>query len=375
MPSLAICYLVKLSWLLLLWICLFECAENAHAHQVRPGLMEANVVGEPCDDAAATGRHALARTLNGKGIQSNPSLAICYLVRQAALVQLNLSLVDLYHNVIPSNPNADVLLFSPSDSGITETDMNSIILYEGKERKRLRFVHVPDMHWNVPTWLWDPTDLWMYIHDDKKHVIGYRLMCRFFTLGLFEIVDSMGYDYVLRLDTDSHILSPIQYDMAALMHDRKYTYAWRMGQHEGHKWLLGFAETIRMYVAMYNVPVDYFLDFYQIQTISDLTLEVMATSITFYNNFFLTRVSFWREKKVLHFLNFLDRVGGIFTHRWGDAVTQTTAVALFLDRYKDVPEFTRFAYQHRTRVGKDKHDRGVGWWTKIEGPYGRQERG
>jgi hypothetical protein len=43
----------------------------------------------------------------------------------------------------------------------------------------------------------------------------------------------------------------------------------------------------------------------------------------FYNNFHVTRPSFWRRPEVLETLRAVDRHGGIFFGRWGDAPLQT----------------------------------------------------
>merc|ERR1711988_1768266 len=43
----------------------------------------------------------------------------------------------------------------------------------------------------------------------------------------------------------------------------------------------------------------------------------------YFTNFFVTKVSWWRQESVQLFLSAVDRNGGIYRHRWGDAPIQT----------------------------------------------------
>ena len=50
--------------------------------------------------------------------------------------------------------------------------------------------------------------------------------------------------------------------------------------------------------------------------------------VGFYNNFFITKVSFWRSAPVKRFLESVDQSGFIYTRRWNDILWQTSAVQI-----------------------------------------------
>jgi len=68
----------------------------------------------------------------------------------------------------------------------------------------------------------------------------------------------------------------------------------------------------------------------------------------FYNNFFISKVSFWHKPEVQRFLDHIDREGVIYTLRWNDILWQSTAVQMFMPR-RQVHMFDDFTYEHATR--------------------------
>ena len=53
-------------------------------------------------------------------------------------------------------------------------------------------------------------------------------MIRFYTLGIWEVVRSEGYEYVMRMDEDSFIWSPIRYNLFAFMERQGLEYGYRL---------------------------------------------------------------------------------------------------------------------------------------------------
>lgn len=54
----------------------------------------------------------------------------------------------------------------------------------------------------------------------------------------------------------------------------------------------------------------------------------------FRSNFEIADMSFWRSKKYEDYFNHLDRAGGFFYERWGDAPVHSIALGLFEDKSK-----------------------------------------
>lgn len=54
----------------------------------------------------------------------------------------------------------------------------------------------------------------------------------------------------------------------------------------------------------------------------------------FWSNFEIADMTFWRSKAYKDYFDHLDRAGGFFYERWGDAPVHSIALALFEDRNK-----------------------------------------
>ena len=67
----------------------------------------------------------------------------------------------------------------------------------------------------------------------RAYSTGYRHMLRFYTLGLWELVASEGYAFVMRMDEDSLIWSPIEYNLFEFMEQYDIGYAFRVDAFEG----------------------------------------------------------------------------------------------------------------------------------------------
>ncbi|KAL7005165.1 hypothetical protein EMMF5_005274 [Cystobasidiomycetes sp. EMM_F5] len=65
----------------------------------------------------------------------------------------------------------------------------------------------------------------------------------------------------------------------------------------------------------------------------------------FWSNFEIGSLSLWRSQAYLDFFSYLDRAGGFFYERWGDAPVHSIAAALFLD-FDQIHYFYDIAYRH-----------------------------
>ena len=76
-------------------------------------------------------------------------------------------------------------------------------------------------------------------------------MCRFFAIGLWPLVSGLGYTWVMRLDEDSNIWSPVPYDnLFELMATRGLQYGYRLStmdhefatQNKLHKFIADYVQ-------------------------------------------------------------------------------------------------------------------------------------
>lgn len=64
-----------------------------------------------------------------------------------------------------------------------------------------------------------------------------------------------------------------------------------------------------------------------------------------FNNFEMSALKFWKSEQYQTYINHVDRAGGFYYHRWGDAPIKTAAVFLLLPE-SEIRLLTGFQYKH-----------------------------
>jgi hypothetical protein len=171
----------------------------------------------------------------------------------------------------------------------------------------------------------------------------YRLMCRWWLVHFPKY--TKGYDYVMRLDDDSFIEEPVP-DLFEWMNDNKYIYTSNIlnidcgiccyGMKDFfEKHFSNKKEIIDKLFIEKDIPSKTFqlFKFRSLLSIMNNTMKIednlkLPMPIMFYNNFFITKTSFWERTDVKALVDKVDKDGSIFYYRWGDAPLQTIIVKL-----------------------------------------------
>jgi alpha 1,2-mannosyltransferase len=169
----------------------------------------------------------------------------------------------------------------------------------------------------------------------------------------------------MRLDEDSFVWSAMQYNVEQYMLSKGLVYAYRMMNAEDPKMVRGLIEAVRAWLLMTPAVSPRGL----LAHCGNLTSAAWDRDI-FYNNFFVTRVGFWMQPHVQSFLRFLDRTGGMYELRHGDAPIHTIAVELFAHP-AEVYKMQDFTYEH-ARFYDDGCLHGGGFVAGSEDPEGQQ---
>ena len=196
---------------------------------------------------------------------------------------------------------------------------------------------MPSRFWRLPSYLSiEDHPTWSH----PQYSVGYRHMARWYALHLFTFCAEAGYEWVLRLDEDSFVWSPVRFDLAQHMEQGGFVYGYRAFTHDYPTVTRGFPEAVRAYLVMSGRQPTFLLKHCSPQTLDGLTAAGWSRA-GYYNNFFITKTAFWRRADVQRFLKFMDRTGGVYTQRWGDLLIQSAAVQIFL-RETEVHQFTEF---------------------------------
>ena len=188
-------------------------------------------------------------------------------------------------------------------------------------------------------------------------------MIRFYAVQLFDILEIMGYDWFFRMDDDSFLHSNIDYNLFEFMETNRYEYGYRVDIRDAASSARGFGEAVVAYITAENISPTFFTEHLQIK---DLGLKVQVKNMIktclmrafpdgnkyqlslpakqydlwgYYNNFFITKVSFWKSASLQAFIRHFDRIGGWYKYRWNDLIFQSAAVQVFMPKLK-VHKFT-----------------------------------
>lgn len=162
--------------------------------------------------------------------------------------------------------------------------------------------------------------------------VNYRTMCRFQShlVYLEPILD--GLEYTWRLDDDSRLLSPINYDIFLFMEERKFVYGWTVVTQDEVLCVKNLWEVVKLYVEIKLLNRTTF--FYK-----------WPYPLIYMNNFEISSVRFFKSGNYTKYISYLDELGGIYRYRWGDAPIKTLALSLFVP-LNQVHYFEDIQYNH-----------------------------
>lgn len=277
----------------------------------------------------------------------------------------------------------DVLIFHEGD--FDEADQASVISSalasddEAIASQLVQFRLLPPSLWAAPPHV-DASRAAEW--HNPKFGLGYRHMCRLFAFLIHPYLLGLGYDYAMRLDDDSYILSPIHYNVFERMRRRRWRYVYRTMQFEARANALAFPEAVASFLAATSTAgreddektlgaatsfvrhcrptgrLDACVTGKRNQTHPHLSQG--WDGFSFYNNFYATELRWWGRPEVRRFLSHLDGMGGTHYYRWGDALIHTAAAQLYL-KASEVGQVDEWTYEHASVAKKD----GVVLWGGI----------
>ena len=230
----------------------------------------------------------------------------------------HMSLSYFVDHVHPDDMGVDIHVFHEGD---LTTDH---ALRATKTAKRYRvFFH--SVRFECPAWL-DPNEIQKTIDDSDIpgwRDMGYRHMCRFYSLLVYPQLLEWGYKKMMRLDDDSFPLETLPRLFGSVSPENPYMA--RITQKEGETFRRNFYPTFSAFCQSKGLPCP--------------AEEDPEFYIIPFNNFFVVDLSLYQRPIVQDYLAYMDRSGGIYRYRWGDALVQGIMVK-HVAGIKDVPLFT-----------------------------------
>ncbi|KAM0688665.1 hypothetical protein COBT_000066 [Conglomerata obtusa] len=170
--------------------------------------------------------------------------------------------------------------------------------------------------------------------------LSYRNMCRFFS-GFFYKHDLVKeYEYFWRIEPDVNFYCTMNYDPFEYMKKNKKLY--------------GFTITIREFMETIPTLWQTTLEFLEMnrnilnnnEILNFISNEDKSyNGCHFWSNFEIASFEFFRSEIYEKYFAFLDKAGGFYYERWGDAPIHSIAASLFLSR-DQIHFFDDIGYRH-----------------------------
>lgn len=192
---------------------------------------------------------------------------------------------------------------------------------------------------------------------NSQHIIygssySYRNMCHF-NLGYFYRQKRLqDYAWYFRVEPDVEYMCDFMYDPFTVLRASNKTYGFTIAIPEYENTIPTLWDTVEGFMAEYpqHLHPNNAIDFITTKD-RDIFFHTVATSTSRYNmchfwsNFEIANLDFFRSQAYADYFNYLDKAGGFYYERWGDAPVHSIAVSLLLDK-NAIHHFDDIGYHH-----------------------------
>eukprot|EP01064_Diplonema_japonicum_P038277 TRINITY_DN9200_c1_g1_i1.p1 TRINITY_DN9200_c1_g1~~TRINITY_DN9200_c1_g1_i1.p1 ORF type:complete len:548 (+),score=42.16 TRINITY_DN9200_c1_g1_i1:60-1646(+) len=206
----------------------------------------------------------------------------------------------------------------------------------------IKYYKIPEEHWSVPSWIDLPRmRRGLKPRKDAPYMdsLPYRLMCRWNSGFFYKEPILQQYDWFWRVDDDVFYYCPITFDPFVSMIAKKKEYGFTIALGELMITIKTLWKTTKQYIKEKDTEVKWDQDRF--------CKRGEYTGCHFWTNFEIGSFKFFRNPKYSEYFDFLDRSGGFFYERWGDAPVHFLATMLFL-RPDQIEYLEGIAYAHST---------------------------
>ncbi|KAL5615533.1 hypothetical protein BROUX41_005577 [Berkeleyomyces rouxiae] len=217
-----------------------------------------------------------------------------------------------------------------------------------------RYETIPKEHWDTPSWIDQSlfNDASSNLESENVQYaskISYHQMCRWNSGMFYRHKALKDMEFYWRVEPKVNFFCDVDYDVFRWMQDHNKTYGFTINLYDDPKTIRTlWPETLKF---MADHP-EYIHDNNAIKWLTDDTERPDHAAGTggystchFWSNFEIGNLNFWRSKAYEDYFNHLDRAGGFFYERWGDAPVHSVALGLFEDASR-IHWFRDIGYRH-----------------------------
>ncbi|GEQ72321.1 hypothetical protein JCM33374_g6008 [Metschnikowia sp. JCM 33374] len=205
---------------------------------------------------------------------------------------------------------------------------------------------VPEEHWSYPDFIDKKKAARARKAMSEAGIIygdseSYRHMCRFESGFFFRHPLMEEYDWYWRVEPGIKIHCDLNYDLFKYMEDNNKVYGFTISIHEFEKTITTLWKHTKEFMNLHpeHIAKDNFMKF--ISNDDGKTYNLCH----FWSNFEVASLKFWRSQAYTDYFDYLDKQGGFFYERWGDAPVHSIAASLFLPK-DAIHFFSDVGYNH-----------------------------
>jgi alpha 1,2-mannosyltransferase len=286
-------------------------------------------------------RNILLRTQDFAPIpKSDPAkranAAIVILVRNRERDQL-IETLENFKQVF--NDEYDYPFVFLNDEPFTEAFKEGI---KSKISEKVEFGLIPESHWSYPPWINQTYAAECRAEMGRRGVIyggseSYRHMCRYNSGFFFRHPLLEKYDFYWRIEPTVRFLCKLDFDPFVHMQEEGKKYSFVISFKEYQETIPTLWDTTKEYMEARKLQPSWFNFF------KDERGEYNLCH--FWSNFEIGDLRYFRSSEYIDYFDYLDKKGGFFYERWGDAPVHSLAAGLLLKK-SEVLFFNDIGYYH-----------------------------
>lgn len=212
-------------------------------------------------------------------------------------------------------------------------------------KAEMKFGTIPHEHWSYPAWINQTKAAEVRMDMKRRNIIygdslPYRHMCRYNSGFFFRHPLLKDYDFYWRVEPWVEFYCKVNYDPFLFMqqNDKKYGFVIMLPEY------IETVPTLWKTVKSFMKENEHLVN-------KDNCLKMFDDGTETYNlchfwsNFEIGDLNFFRSDKYLKYFDYLDKAGGFFYERWGDAPVHSIAAAMFLKK-EQIHWFEDIGYFH-----------------------------
>lgn len=231
------------------------------------------------------------------------------------------------------------------------------ILTSGMVSGKVEYGLVPTEHWSLPSHI-DPHKFEKCLEkmEDDGVIYGgsksYRHMCRFNSGFFFRHPLMLKYDWYWRVEPGVHFYCDQRYDPFTFLRENNKVYGFVISMYEVPETIPTLYQTAKSFFDNHSDYLaadngwDFITDFKQLREDENPPNSSDDFNLChFWSNFEIGSLQFLRDPRYISYFDHLDKAGGFFYERWGDATVHSLGL-LALANKSQIHHFSDIGYYH-----------------------------